>query len=115
VRNHSMKAVQNPTSADFEVSAQRCLTKAIAVHTGIGLSLYAGEDIPRDISDKPKAEQKQMKVATVMPLMSKLKDFSTVGEVRAFYAENEPTLDAAAVETFMQACKARAEELGKAV
>lgn len=35
----------NPTAADWNASVVRCLAKAIAVRTGYGLSIYAGEDI----------------------------------------------------------------------
>lgn len=34
-----------PTSFDINTSIQRCLVKAIALH-GLGLSIYAGEDLP---------------------------------------------------------------------
>jgi hypothetical protein len=34
-----------PTSFDINTSIQRCLVKAIALH-GLGLNLYAGEDLP---------------------------------------------------------------------
>jgi hypothetical protein len=38
-------ALVNPTSADWNRSVMRCLTKAIAVVSGYGLSTYAGEDL----------------------------------------------------------------------
>lgn len=36
-----------PTVADWNASVMRCLAKGIAVATGYGLSIYAGEDIER--------------------------------------------------------------------
>lgn len=43
-----------PTSFDINTSIQRCLVKAIALH-GLGLSIYAGEDLPlvesKEVSD----------------------------------------------------------------
>lgn len=37
----------NPTAADWNTAVMRCLAKGIAVCTGYGLSLYAGEDLER--------------------------------------------------------------------
>jgi hypothetical protein len=39
------RPLQAPTSFDINTSIQRCLVKAIALH-GLGLSIYAGEDLP---------------------------------------------------------------------
>ncbi len=41
-RNHP---IQVPTAFDINTSIQRCLVKAIALH-GLGLNVYAGEDLP---------------------------------------------------------------------
>jgi len=45
VLNHQNKAIQNPNAMDVNTAMQRCLAKAIALH-GIGLYIYAGEDVP---------------------------------------------------------------------
>jgi hypothetical protein len=42
-----------PTSFDINTSIQRCLVKAIALH-GLGLNLYAGEDLPLIEADDAK-------------------------------------------------------------
>ncbi len=39
-----------PTAFDINTSIQRCLVKAIALH-GLGLYIYAGEDLPQPVSD----------------------------------------------------------------
>ena len=39
-----------PTSFDINTSIQRCLVKAIALH-GLGLYIYAGEDLPQAVGD----------------------------------------------------------------
>mgnify|MGYP003134161740 CR=1 FL=1 len=49
VLNHMNKTINNPTSFDINTSIQRCLAKAIALH-GLGLYIYAGEDLPIDSS-----------------------------------------------------------------
>jgi hypothetical protein len=45
VMDHRNKAIVNPTAMDVNTAMQRCLAKAIALH-GIGLYIYAGEDLP---------------------------------------------------------------------
>lgn len=45
VLNYSNKAIANPDAMAVNTAMQRCLAKAIALH-GIGLYIYAGEDIP---------------------------------------------------------------------
>ena len=47
VMDHRNKAVVNPDAFQVNTAMQRCLAKAIALH-GIGLYIYAGEDVPKD-------------------------------------------------------------------
>lgn len=54
-RNHSIK-LENVTSFDVNKSIQRSLTKAIARH-GLGLYIYAGEDLPEDDGAKRTSEE----------------------------------------------------------
>lgn len=54
MRNQSIK-IENITSTAVNKSIQRALTKAIARH-GLGLYIYAGEDLPED--EKPKKGKK---------------------------------------------------------
>jgi hypothetical protein len=49
------KAIPNPDAMAVNTAMQRCLAKAIALH-GIGLYIYAGEDLPEE--DKVQAPQK---------------------------------------------------------
>ncbi len=41
-----------PTAFDINTSIQRCLVKAIALH-GLGLYIYAGEDLPEGADQQP--------------------------------------------------------------
>ena len=41
------KAIPNPDAFAVNTAMQRCLAKAIALH-GLGLYIYAGEDLPED-------------------------------------------------------------------
>lgn len=47
VLNHQHKPIPQPNAFDINTSIQRCLVKAIALH-GLGLYIYAGEDLPSD-------------------------------------------------------------------
>jgi len=46
-RNRSI-ALENLTSFDVNKNIQRCLAKNIAVNFGLGITLYAGEDLPEE-------------------------------------------------------------------
>lgn len=45
VMDHRNKAILNPDAFAVNTAMQRCLVKAIALH-GLGLYIYAGEDLP---------------------------------------------------------------------
>ena len=47
VLNNQNKPIPQPNAFDINTSIQRCLVKAIALH-GLGLYIYAGEDLPLD-------------------------------------------------------------------
>ena len=57
------------TSFDVNKAIQRSLTKAVARH-GLGLYIYAGEDLPESVSDEPK-EVKPTNSASVGDLREK--------------------------------------------
>lgn len=58
-RNSSIPA-EKVTSFDVNKAIQRSLTKACARH-GLGLYIYAGEDLPEDETEVRKTEAKQLK------------------------------------------------------
>ena len=47
VMDYKNKAILNPDAMSVNTAMQRCLAKAIALH-GIGLYIYAGEDLPEE-------------------------------------------------------------------
>jgi hypothetical protein len=53
VMDHRNKAISNPDAFAVNTAMQRCLAKAISLH-GIGLYIYAGEDLPDE--DKPSVD-----------------------------------------------------------
>lgn len=47
VMDYKNKAIPNPDAFQVNTAMQRCLAKAIALH-GLGLYIYAGEDVPEE-------------------------------------------------------------------
>ena len=47
VLDHRNKPIVNPNAFELNKNQKRCLVKAIALH-GLGLYIYAGEDLPED-------------------------------------------------------------------
>ena len=45
VMDHRNKAIPNPDAFQVNTAIMRCMTKALALH-GLGLYIYAGEDLP---------------------------------------------------------------------
>jgi hypothetical protein len=66
VMDHRNKPIQNPDAFQVNTAIMRCLTKCLAMH-GLGLYIYAGEDLPEDDGvvppPKPKAEKPPAKMA----------------------------------------------------
>ncbi len=52
VMDHRNKAIPNPDAFQVNTAMQRCLAKAIALH-GLGLYIYAGEDLPGAVQTIP--------------------------------------------------------------
>jgi hypothetical protein len=62
VMDHRNKAIPNPDAFQVNTAMQRCLAKAIALH-GLGLYIYAGEDLPLEEDENAEfAEQQAMAV-----------------------------------------------------
>jgi hypothetical protein len=59
VLDHMNKTVDEPNAFQINTSIQRCLAKAIALH-GLGLYIYAGEDLPQAPDALNKEQYKSM-------------------------------------------------------
>lgn len=57
VMDHRNQAIKNPDAFAVNKNMMRCLVKAIACH-GLGLYIYAGEDLPAVTAEQPKAAPK---------------------------------------------------------
>lgn len=55
VMNHRNQAIQNPDAFAINTAIMRCLAKAIAMF-GLGLYIYAGEDLPENEKPTPNPE-----------------------------------------------------------
>ena len=58
VMNHRNQAIKNPDAFAINTAIVRCLTKCISMH-GLGLYIYAGEDLPEDDKQEPVKVVKQ--------------------------------------------------------
>ena len=61
VMDHRNKAIQSPDAFAVNTAIMRCMTKALALH-GLGLYIYAGEDLPEE---PPKAKLTQEDIARI--------------------------------------------------
>ena len=81
VMDYRNKAIPNPDAFAVNTAMQRCLAKAIALH-GLGLYIYAGEDLPDD--DKVHAPTQ-----SITPTSGALENFSAgEKELIAQFAED---------------------------
>ncbi len=55
VMDNRNRAIQNPDAFAVNTAIMRCLAKAIAMH-GLGLYIYAGEDLPESEKKEPNPE-----------------------------------------------------------
>ena len=61
VTDNRNQTIAQPTAQDINTSIQRCLAKVIALH-GLGLYIYAGEDLPEipELDDSKKASLRKL-------------------------------------------------------
>ena len=108
-KNKSIPA-DTVTSFDVNKAIQRSLTKACARH-GLGLYIYAGEDLPEavKIEQKNKAEQDKIEQQNKFnALLATIGTCTTSAEVTKIWQENIPLQKN---KDFVAAIKARGSEL----
>ncbi len=54
VMDHRNKAIPKPDAFQVNTAIMRCMTKALSLH-GLGLYIYAGEDLPEGETQEPEA------------------------------------------------------------
>ena len=103
VMDYRNKAIPNPDAFAVNTAIMRCMTKALSLH-GLGLYIYAGEDIPQDEKDMP-----VKKPEAVTPLAGALDHYSKEEiETLQWYADEITLL---VKEGDVQLAKDKASEL----
>ncbi len=89
VMDHRNKAIVFPTSRDISDARMRCLVKCIAMH-GLGIYLYAGEDLPAAVQDAVVTSEQAAQIKSLLEITeSDVEKFcqvfkcSTVDQMRA--------------------------------
>jgi hypothetical protein len=104
VLNNMNKAIPNPNAMDVNTAMMRCLVKTISLF-GIGLYIYAGEDLPdEEAVDLTKEANEWTQTIQCANTVDELKDIY----IRAY---NELKKDKLAVEMISKAKDARKAEL----
>jgi hypothetical protein len=109
--NHN-KPIVKPNAFQINTSIQRCLTKAIALASGIGLYLYAGEDLPPEVEEKKPA--KKTEPITIDSMILFINSCKTVDSLFDYHAENEETINGffkKEKEEVMEAFKFRKQQI----
>ena len=103
VLDYKNKAVLNPDAMAVNTAMQRCLAKAIALH-GIGLYIYAGEDLPQnepasqdDIEDVIKKINKAESVDELMDIYKEAStkfDKPSLADLKTYLTDRKNELEA---------------------
>lgn len=96
VMDYKNKPIPNPDSFQVNTAMQRCLAKAIALH-GLGLYIYAGEDIPEE-EKKPEPPVPEVTVEEVTQAKELLANCDSVDDLRKVYEALNPKLKAVCKE-----------------
>ena len=78
VMDHMNKAVKNPDAFIVNKNMMRCLVKAIACH-GLGISVYAGEDLPND-EPAPKVSE-----STIVDNITAINEAENIDELKKIF------------------------------
>lgn len=71
VMDHKNKAIPNPDSFAINKAIVRCMTKAVSMF-GLGLYIYAGEDMPEEDAPDAEANLNQTQIATITGLIDEV-------------------------------------------
>ena len=115
VMNNANKAIQNPNAFDVNSAMMRCLVKGIAAH-GLGLYIYAGEDLPEEEKQAQQNQNHQQSGQQQKSLDQRYQD-----ALKSIANANNPSTLDKAIDTFgptkfndaiQKACQARADQMG---
>jgi len=77
VMDYKNKAILNPDAFAVNTAIMRCMTKALSLH-GLGLYIYAGEDLPE-------GEGSDIDVGTMIDHLAAIEAASTIEELKNVY------------------------------
>ena len=115
VMNNMNKAIQNPNAFDVNSAMMRCLVKGIAAH-GLGLYIYAGEDLPEEEKQAQQNQNHQQSGQQQKSLDQRYQE-----ALKSIANANNPSTLDKAIDTFgptkfndaiQKACQARADQMG---
>ena len=100
VMDHRNKPIPEPDAFQVNTALMRCMTKTLALF-GLGLYIYAGEDLPEgepEVTPEAKKAVQEPKVDANLELFAqKMKEMVTIAttkdELREFWKANLPQLD----------------------
>jgi len=81
VMDYRNKAIPNPDAFAVNTAIMRCMTKALSLH-GLGLYIYAGEDLPEGESDEGTPDEGRM-----LDYIAAIEATTTVDELKNIYIE----------------------------
>jgi len=90
VMDHRNKAIPNPDAFQVNTAIMRCMTKALSLH-GLGLYIYAGEDLPEgEQVEQPAPEKPTLTNARFAQAIERIKDGKyTTDKLRKTFALTE--------------------------
>jgi hypothetical protein len=96
VMDHKNNAVKLPDARKISDAIMRCMTKAISMH-GLGLYIYAGEDLPQESAPEPEPDPRQDELQNLaLYLIDCERNGTQMDAIRVWYAADtwnadEPT------------------------
>ncbi len=81
VMDYRNKAIPSPDAFAVNTAIMRCMTKALSLH-GLGLYIYAGEDLPEGESDEGSPDEGKM-----LDYIAAIEATTTVDELKNIYIE----------------------------
>lgn len=81
VMDYRNKAIPNPDAFAVNTAIMRCMTKALSLH-GLGLYIYAGEDLPEGESDEGTPDEGKM-----LDYIAAIEATTTLDDLRNVYIE----------------------------
>jgi len=106
VMDNRNNAIKNPNARQISDAKMRCLVKCISM-LGLGLYIYAGEDLPEDTKPEPVKEAPKKKAArkkrehgeqeeedkVTMTFTEFVKDADSVESLHTFFRDNRAVID----------------------